>query len=207
MDASRCHLGGGALRLYVNGTQVGQLLYTGSITTSNAVLRIGGNSVRAEWFQGLIDEVRIYNRALSAAEVQSDLTRSVGVVDTTPPSAPANLAGTGSTSSVLLNWNASSDAVGVAHYNVHRSNAPDFTPAAVNRIAQPTGLSYTDTGLSSGFYYYKVTPRTPQATSAPPRTSSGSSSPATPNPDAAEQLRHDHHHEDLDCDGLVGVVG
>ena len=149
--------GGGALRLYVNGTQVGQLLYTGSITTSNAVLRIGGNSVRAEWFQGLIDEVRIYNRALSAAEVQSDMTRSVGVVDTTPPSAPANLAGTGSTSSVLLNWNASSDAVGVVHYNVHRSNAPDFTPAAVNRIAQPTGLSYTDTGLSSGFYYYKVT--------------------------------------------------
>ena len=148
---------GSAVRLYVDGAQVGQLLYTGSIQTSNAVLRIGGNSVRAEWFQGLIDEVRVYNRALSAAEVQSDMNRSIGVLDTTPPSAAANLAGTGSTSSVILTWDESTDDVGVVHYNVHRSNGPDFTPAAANRIAQPTGLTYTDSGLSSGFYYYKVT--------------------------------------------------
>ena len=33
-------------------------------------MRIGGNTVWAnEYFQGLIDEVRIYNRALSQAEV------------------------------------------------------------------------------------------------------------------------------------------
>jgi hypothetical protein len=33
-------------------------------------LRIGGNNAfGGEWFQGLIDEVRIYNRALTAAEI------------------------------------------------------------------------------------------------------------------------------------------
>ena len=63
---------GSALRLYVNGTQAAQLSYTGTITTSNNALTIGGN-VRSEWFQGLIDDVRIYNRALTATEVASDM--------------------------------------------------------------------------------------------------------------------------------------
>ena len=30
-----------------------------------------------EWFAGLIDELRVYNRALSAAEVTADMTRPV----------------------------------------------------------------------------------------------------------------------------------
>ena len=34
---------------------------------------IGGNTVWGEYFAGLIDEVRIYNRALSAAEIQTDM--------------------------------------------------------------------------------------------------------------------------------------
>jgi hypothetical protein len=41
------------------------------------VLRIGGNSIWAEWFSGLIDEVRVYNRALSQAEVESDMGTAV----------------------------------------------------------------------------------------------------------------------------------
>jgi hypothetical protein len=47
--------------------------------TSTGALRIGGNAVWGnEYFAGLIDEVRIYNRALSAAEVQSDMNTPVG---------------------------------------------------------------------------------------------------------------------------------
>ena len=34
---------------------------------------------------------------------------------------------------------------------------PGFTPSTANRIAQPTGTSYTDNGLAAGTYYYKVT--------------------------------------------------
>ena len=37
-------------------------------------MKIGGNSIWGEWFNGLIDEVRVYNRALSAAEIQTDMT-------------------------------------------------------------------------------------------------------------------------------------
>jgi hypothetical protein len=47
-------------------------------------LRIGGNSIWTEWFNGLIDEVRVYNRALTAAQIQTDMNTSV-TPDTTPP--------------------------------------------------------------------------------------------------------------------------
>jgi hypothetical protein len=65
---------GTALRLYVNGVQVAvNNLASGLIDTSNGPLRIGGNSIWGEFFLGWIDEVRIYNRALSAAEIQADM--------------------------------------------------------------------------------------------------------------------------------------
>ena len=38
---------------------------------------IGGNAVWNEWFAGRIDEVRVYNRALAAADVQADMDRPV----------------------------------------------------------------------------------------------------------------------------------
>jgi hypothetical protein len=66
------------LRLYVNGTQVGSRALTGSLLTSSGALRIGGNAVWGEFFQGRIDEVRIYNRALSQTEIQTDMTRAIG---------------------------------------------------------------------------------------------------------------------------------
>jgi hypothetical protein len=45
---------------------------------STGALRIGGNNVWGEYFSGLIDEVRVYNRALSEAEIQSDMNLPIG---------------------------------------------------------------------------------------------------------------------------------
>ncbi len=152
---------GSVLRLYVNGTLASSTTSAGSIATSTGVLRIGGNSVWGEWFAGLIDEVRVYNRALSAAEVQQDMQTAVGgsppPPDTSPPTAPSGLAASTSIGSATLGWTASSDNVGVSRYNVHRSQTSGFTPAVANRIAQPVGTSYTDSGLAAGTYYYRVT--------------------------------------------------
>jgi hypothetical protein len=69
---------GATLRLFVNGVQVGSGALGGSLLTSTGALRIGGNAVWGEYFSGLIDEVRIYNRALTAAEIQSDMTAPIG---------------------------------------------------------------------------------------------------------------------------------
>jgi hypothetical protein len=65
-------------RLFVNGVQVATKATTGAIKVSTGVLRIGGNnSWTNEWFAGLIDEVRVYNKALTAAEIQTDMATPV----------------------------------------------------------------------------------------------------------------------------------
>jgi hypothetical protein len=68
---------GVTLRLYINGAQVSSQPQTGSIITSTGALRIGGDSA-GEFFRGLIDEIRIYNRALSPSEILTDLNTGVG---------------------------------------------------------------------------------------------------------------------------------
>ena len=70
--------GSGTLRLYVNGVLIGTRAVAGSLTTSANVLTIGGNGVWSEWFGGLIDEVRIYNRALTQGEIQTGMSQTLG---------------------------------------------------------------------------------------------------------------------------------
>jgi hypothetical protein len=79
---------GATARLFLNGVQVAQLTQSGSLATSNSPLRIGGNSIWGEYFNGLIDEVRVYNRALTTTELQNDMNRSI-TPDTTPPTVTA----------------------------------------------------------------------------------------------------------------------
>ena len=38
---------------------------------SAGALRFGGNNVWSEWFSGQLDEIRIYDRALTQAELQT----------------------------------------------------------------------------------------------------------------------------------------
>ena len=45
----------------------------GRIPASTGPLHIGGNAIWAEWFSGQIDDLRVYNRALTAAELQADM--------------------------------------------------------------------------------------------------------------------------------------
>ena len=151
---------GSAVRMYVNGIQVGSAAKTGSITTSSNPLTIGSDSFYGQYFQGLIDEVRVYNVALSAAQIQTDMNAPINppAADTTPPSAPGTLTATASGSAqVNLSWGAATDNVGVSGYRIERcqgSGCSNFT-----QIAAPTGTgtTYSDTGLSaSTSYTYRV---------------------------------------------------
>jgi hypothetical protein len=68
---------GSNLRLYVNAAVVQSVAVIGALTPSTGVLRIGGNSVWGEWYRGLIDDVRIYNKALTASQIQADMAAPV----------------------------------------------------------------------------------------------------------------------------------
>ena len=68
---------GSLLRLYVNGVQAASANVSGAIQQSSNPLWIGGNQYN-ENFVGLIDDVRVYNRALTQAEIQTDIATPLG---------------------------------------------------------------------------------------------------------------------------------
>jgi concanavalin A-like lectin/glucanase superfamily protein len=68
---------GASLRLYVNGREVSSRGAGGEIQISQDPLWIGGNQPYGEFFHGVIDEVRVYSRALDADEVRADMARPV----------------------------------------------------------------------------------------------------------------------------------
>ncbi len=90
---------GEVLRLYVNGAEVSQENVSGRIQPSTNPLWIGGNQPYGEYFIGVIDEIRVYNRALDRAEIVRDLDRPIEVAglaaDSTLVAAYAFEAGSG----------------------------------------------------------------------------------------------------------------
>ena len=91
--------------LYVNGAQVATKAYSTAINHSGDVLRIGNNGGGGTAFKGGIDELVIYNRALSLAEITAryqatstgnngmpagiSVNASTGLLSGTPTSVPA----------------------------------------------------------------------------------------------------------------------
>ena len=69
-------------RVYINGVQVASRAQTGAVTVSAKPLRTRGNtSWPNEWFGGRIDEVQVYSRALSLAEIQEAMTIPVSGIN------------------------------------------------------------------------------------------------------------------------------
>jgi hypothetical protein len=150
---------GTTLRLYRNGALISSTPYTGAIANGSGPLKIGGNAVWGEWFAGRLDDIRVYDTALPAAQIQADMNTPVGGApepDVAAPSAPANVTAADGLGKVTLQWSAATDNVGVTGYAVHRSTTAGFTPAAGNRVASVAGTSFEDTGRAPGTYYYRV---------------------------------------------------
>jgi hypothetical protein len=68
---------GSMLRMFVNGAEVSSQAASGAAASTAGVLRIGGNAYWGEYFKGIIDEVRLYNRALTATEIQTDMATPI----------------------------------------------------------------------------------------------------------------------------------
>ncbi|HKS36226.1 MAG TPA: LamG-like jellyroll fold domain-containing protein, partial [Verrucomicrobiae bacterium] len=106
---------GTRVRLYVNGVEVASAARTGLISVNDLPVRIGGNSPYGEHFDGLIDEVRIYNRALSATEIQSDMNPNTAAPVLTAPGNQISVVGNAVSRQMqatdpngdLLTWSAS----------------------------------------------------------------------------------------------------
>jgi hypothetical protein len=143
------------IKIYINGNLTSQARATGTSTQATTNIRIGArNPSFGEYWKGMIDEIRIYNRALTQADVQNAMNTPVGQTTTSPPNAPtlsspANGA-TGVAVSPTLNWNAST---GATSYGLQLSTSQGFSTTVVNQ----TGIaatSYAVSGLTNNTTYY-----------------------------------------------------
>lgn len=79
---------GSSVKLYVNGVLKSTVSKTGSIGYSALTLRIGtSNTYSGQYFNGFIDEVSIYKRALFSEDVFEHYNAGL-TTDRTPPTAP-----------------------------------------------------------------------------------------------------------------------
>ncbi|MGH2969280.1 MAG: LamG-like jellyroll fold domain-containing protein, partial [Solirubrobacteraceae bacterium] len=76
---------GNLLRLYVDGELAGAKALSGDLSEAPGPLTIGANHVWGEEFRGLIDEVRVYNRALTREEIRTDMDLPVTPGTGRPP--------------------------------------------------------------------------------------------------------------------------
>src|SRR5262249_50855120 len=51
-------------------------------------LQLGGDSIYGQYFEGMIDNVRVYNTALTQAQIQADMTTPVGSPTPAPTPTP-----------------------------------------------------------------------------------------------------------------------
>ena len=136
---------GTTLRLYVNGIEVNNQPLTGSIPTSTDPLTLGGNPIWGEAYDGLLDDIRIYNRPLTPAEIQADMTTPVGDLgtsgsDVTPPSVP------------VLVFSGLSNAVVSGSSVFYRSGvAGGFTVTPSSVDAESGVAGYSLPGLGAGW--------------------------------------------------------
>lgn len=135
---------------YLNGVPID----TRSVTSSALTLdRIGGRT--QVFFNGKIDDVRIYNRALSAGEILQLYMEGLGSIASAPN--PANGA-IGVATNVVLRWSAGTDAashdvyLGTNYNDVNNANtpSPEYKGNFDVNSFSPSGLDFMTT------YYWRI---------------------------------------------------
>jgi hypothetical protein len=150
---------GSALTLYRNGIAVATANVSGNLSPSTGNLQIGASQF-GEYFRGLIDEVRIYNRALSAADVQiayKQESAETSQIVATPLIAPVG----GSHSGPLLVTMQTATSAASIHYTTNGStptqssalySAPLSLTSSTTLKAKAFKSGYTDSGETSAAF-------------------------------------------------------
>jgi len=137
-------------RLYINGRQVASTALSGATDVTINGLRIGSWDGTQQFFTGTLDEVAVYNKALSATQVAAHFAAAQ-----LPLGAPSDLGATAASASQIdLSW---ADNAGAETSQVlQRSTDAAFSaPTSISLGANVTSSS--DMGLTAGTqYWYRV---------------------------------------------------
>ncbi len=126
--------------IYFNGAKIAEKNVAGKLDKATKPLGIGFNAVDGgNFFKGSLDEIQIYNVALTDAEIAALYTAqstAPAATDTIAPTAPQNLTAVVEFYNVALSWLPATDNVGVIAYNVYRDGAKVMTTSTLNAAFQ-----------------------------------------------------------------------
>jgi hypothetical protein len=140
---------GSNLNFYVNGRLVTTVTYNYTLGTSTSILELGEDAF-GDNYQGFLDNVRIYNRALNAGEIVSDMSTPIGgAVDSTAPTVSLTGLSNGATvSGVTTLTAAASDNVAVGSVQFLLNGNPLGAPD----LSAPYSLAWDTRSLANGSY-------------------------------------------------------
>jgi len=148
---------GEVIRLYIDGEEKGTNEHVGSIAQNSFNLYIAKDDEQTwTWYNGAIDDIRVYQRALSADEIRRAMTGDPNLASS--PS-PYNGSSVDPESALPMTWKAGTDAVEHdVYFGTDRTAVAEATPqtAGIYQGRQPE-TSFTPTDLPwNTLYYWRV---------------------------------------------------
>ncbi|WP_354576115.1 LamG-like jellyroll fold domain-containing protein [Frigoribacterium sp. UYMn621] len=155
--------GAGPLLGVLTGASATNTNYTVALDATQLAGLVGTTASFSETSTGS-DNVRLWSNDSTNAAYRPllTLTYTAGITpppspDTVAPTVPTAVAATSpSAGSVMVNWTASTDNVGVAGYTVYRGASADFVTNSGSKVTDVASTSITQSSVSAGTYFYKV---------------------------------------------------
>jgi len=146
---------GANIKIYINGEYKTQIPVNGSIQTDIINVSIGRREITNDcYFNGIIDEARIYDRTLTSTEIQDLYAQGSG---NHPPNTPSNPSpvnnATGASIHAALSWTGGDpDASDTVTYDVYFGTSSP--PALVSH--NQSGTTYSPVKSSGTRYFWKI---------------------------------------------------
>jgi hypothetical protein len=146
---------GAQLCLYQDGSRVDAKTLRGQINRNWSRVLIGENGqARNRYWNGLIDDVRLYNRPLIAEEI-GVLAERTPVAPPPPPPAPREVTATGHDSRIDLRWTFDTDP-NLEGYNIYRADSAAGPFTKLNDAAHKAAVYSDFLGANDRTCYYCI---------------------------------------------------
>jgi len=146
---------GSKLCMYQDGRNVDSKSLRGSINSNWKRVLIGENGQAPNrYWNGLIDEVRIYSQALTAEEI-SVFAWPEPPTPPPPPPAPNDVTATGHDSRIDLRWQFDTDP-NLEGYNIYRADSEEGPFTKLNDSVHTVSVYSDFFGVNDQTYYYYV---------------------------------------------------
>ncbi|MGB5052698.1 MAG: LamG-like jellyroll fold domain-containing protein, partial [Caldilineaceae bacterium] len=142
---------GSMMKLYQDGVEVGSQAKTGTLDQNTQAIHIGNNPDNSNHFDGVMDDVRIYNKALTQTEIQTDMNTPLTQGGSGTPTPCNTVTTTNFSQSAYNGYGAPYDAFQTSTnlINASCSSSDSHTiQATLGQTGDTTRIVYT-----KGYYY------------------------------------------------------